>query len=1517
MNPPPEVLKATALRRAAEARLKARPQPRQPLSELELQQFQSELELRRLELEILEEERRYSEASLNRAQAMAHVGNWSFDLRSGALAWSPEMYRIHGVKPETFEPTFSGLKGLVHPDDWPKHLQAHEASLRGVAFEPYECRVIRPDGDLRFVSVPTADLERDLSGQIIRIFGAVQDITERKRDELALRASEERFRQLTESITDVFWIASPDVEQIQYVSPGYEQIWGRTPESLYARPHQWIEAVLPEDRDRVASDFASLRATEPVVSTEYRIARPDGTVRWILDRGFQVRNALDKIIRLTGVARDITQQRQAEHALRESQQKFSRLFHSSPIAISLSTRLGGRYLDVNQEFLRLVKKPREEVIGRTALELGVWADPAQREAFVRQIVEAGSLRNVELRAPLPDGKIRQILWSAEALDIGGEPCLLNSMLDITERKQAENLATMSREVLQILNAPGTLKSVMQDVLEVMKRRTGFDAVGLRLQAGNDFPYFVQAGFSDSFLRTENSLVSRTMAGGLCRDQAGRVTLECTCGLVLSGQVQPGHPLATPKGSIWTNDSSTLLGLSAAPDPRLHPRNECIHQGYASVALVAIRCHAQILGLIQFNDRRKDSFTPQLVEQLEEIASHLGLALLRKQAEDALRQSEDRYALVEQATNDGLWDWNILTNEEYFSPRWKEIIGLHGDELPGHKSEFFKRVHPEDLPRVQAVTAEHLAGIRRYEVEFRLRHKDGSYRWVFSRAKAVRDAAGRPVRMVGSTTDITERKEAEVKQARLASIVESSLDGIISKNLDGTITTWNPGAEQLFGYAAEEILGTSIQRLIPEDRLPEENDILERIRRGENVMHFDTVRLRQGGQLFDASVTASPIRDATGQIIGVSKTIRDITERKRTEAALLASEAQFRTMFDVSPVPLALNDQRQRITLLNQAFGQTFGYTQLDIPTLADWWPKAYPDPAYRQSVIDAWQAEFARMEKTGATFSPQEVTVCCKNGTVKTVLGSAAALSGSFAGTHLVILYDITERKRAEEQLRVQISALTATANAIVITNRDGQIEWVNPAFTQLTRYSAEEVVGQNMGFLQSGQQSPAFYATLWATILAGNVWHGEMNNQRKDGELYTEEMTITPVRGADGLIAHFVSVSQDVTERRLMEKRMLQAQKMEAIGTLAGGIAHDFNNMLAAMFGYAHLLQQDTVGNSLAQESVAEILTAANRAKELVQQILSFSRQREQKPQVVRLEPIVKEVLKFLRASLPAHIKIEREMAAETPAVMADPTQIYQLVMNLATNALHAMEDAPGRLLVRLDPVHPDEELRRAHPQLKPMLYARLTVADTGHGMDAKTLERIFEPFFTTKPVGRGTGLGLAVVHGIMETHNGVITVESQVGQGTTFHAYFPAQAQAEAPIAIPASAVPQGHGQKILAVDDEPALTSWLAKMLHRLNYQVTTSNQASDAIRMVHANAAAFDLVITDLTMPEMSGLELAKQIHAIRPELPVILVSGYSVSVTADHLLVAGICERLEKPVSPPALAEVLARVLKKV
>jgi CheY-like chemotaxis protein/two-component sensor histidine kinase len=370
----------------------------------------------------------------------------------------------------------------------------------------------------------------------------------------------------------------------------------------------------------------------------------------------------------------------------------------------------------------------------------------------------------------------------------------------------------------------------------------------------------------------------------------------------------------------------------------------------------------------------------------------------------------------------------------------------------------------------------------------------------------------------------------------------------------------------------------------------------------------------------------------------------------------------------------------------------------------------------------------------------------------------------------------------------------------------------------------------------------------------------------------------------------------------------------MDAIGTLAGGIAHDFNNILAAMFGYGNLLQQDAEGNAAAQEDVGEILKAAARAKELVQQILAFSRHREQKRQSIPLNNVVKEVMKFLRPSLPANININIKLDDNAPNVLADPTQIYQVLVNLATNALHAMEGRTGQLTLSLASFQPDAEFIQLHPEFRPIPYARLTVADTGHGMDVKTKERIFEPFFTTKPVGKGTGLGLAVVHGVVQSHEGIIRVESQPGQGAAFHLYFPAQTSYDPLTNGDTGQLAAGHGQRILLLDDEPSLTLPLQRLLVRLNYQVTVSNRAQEAVEVFRQNPAQFDLVITDLTMPEMDGLEVAGQLRRLRPDVPVILTTGLAPELSHEKLLAAGICEVLEKPIPLATLAAILNRTL---
>jgi DNA-binding NtrC family response regulator len=406
-------------------------------------------------------------------------------------------------------------------------------------------------------------------------------------------------------------------------------------------------------------------------------------------------------------------------------------------------------------------------------------------------------------------------------------------------------------------------------------------------------------------------------------------------------------------------------------------------------------------------------------------------------------------------------------------------------------------------------------------------------------------------------------------------------------------------------------------------------------------------------------------------------------------------------------------------------------------------------------------------------------------------------------------------------------------------------------------------------------------------------------------------------------------AVSQALESRRLyaehrnLEEQFRQAQKMEAIGTLAGGIAHDFNNILSAMIGYTQLSQLVLKENPEVRGYLNAVLQATSRATDLVRQILTFSRQQPQERHPIQLHPVVDETLKLLRSSIPSTIEFDLSLATDGPTVFADATQIHQILMNLGTNAWHAMKDRPGRLQVKLEKCLVDAAQATTQSQLKPGLYARLSVSDTGCGMDQATLRRIFEPFFTTKPPGEGTGLGLAVVHGIMKDHDGAVTVSSQPGDGTKFQLYFPAHAGEALAATVEQGPVPRGHGERVLFVDDEEVLIELGRKTLAELGYEVEAAMHPSVALAMVRADPQRFALVVTDQTMPGMTGLVLAGELLKIRPKLPVIITTGYSAALTAAQVEAVGIRQLLFKPITLQSLgmamhtalsAKIAARIL---
>ena len=431
----------------------------------------------------------------------------------------------------------------------------------------------------------------------------------------------------------------------------------------------------------------------------------------------------------------------------------------------------------------------------------------------------------------------------------------------------------------------------------------------------------------------------------------------------------------------------------------------------------------------------------------------------------------------------------------------------------------------------------------------------------------------------------------------------------------------------------------------------------------------------------------------------------------------------------------------------------------------------------------------------------------------------------------------------------------------------------------------------------------------------ASGGYHETFRILRPDGTVRWVRDRAFPIEDEAGRVFRIVGTAEDITEWRQLEEQFRQAQKLEAIGALAGGIAHDFNNVLGAIIGYVELTKLSLLARDPAHRYLELVLQASHRAADLVRQILAFSRREDQRRLVLRLQDVIQEPAKLLRATVPAMIEFDVSLPRDLPPVSADATQVHQVVMNLCTNAAHAMRGGAGRLGIRLDKACAGDAQLAAVAGLKPGDYVRLTVSDTGCGMDRETLERIFEPFFTTKGPGEGTGLGLSVVHGIMQSHGGAVTVRSRPGEGTTFQLYFPVVSQTTgASEPAPASSVPPGKGRRVLFVDDESALAELGKAVLEALGYRATACDGAREGLARLRADPAAFDLVITDLSMPGMTGLDLAREIAGIRPELPIILTSGNGTPLPAEIPGSARVRELLPKPFTARSLGLAAHRAL---
>jgi len=821
-----------------------------------------------------------------------------------------------------------------------------------------------------------------------------------------------------------------------------------------------------------------------------------------------------------------------------------------------------------------------------------------------------------------------------------------------QRRQEEREKELTAEVLALINSATDSKALLKTVLASLKSWSGCEAVGIRLHDGDDYPYFETSGFPDSFVRLESSLCTRDGAGKIVRDPEGKPLLDCMCGNILQGRVDPGQPFFTNGGSFWSNCTTELLATTTEADRQARTRNRCNGAGYESVALIPLRSRGQTFGLLQLNDKRPGQFSGGRIALLERLGEHLANFLARMQLEERLKENEARLRAL-------------------------------GDNLPeGYMYQY-------------------------------TRGKDGIPRFLYVSA----------------------------------------------------------GVRQINDVSPEEVMR-------------------------------------------DANVLRSQVDPAQGR-------------------AFIKAERQS---------------------------GAELGDFVMDLRMRR-------PDGGWR------WLHASARPH---------------------------ARPDGQLVWDGVAI--DITARREAEAQLNKLSAAVEQTPAVVVITDPSARIEYANPAFTRITGYTLEEALGKNPSLLKSGETPVEVYKDLWQTITAGREWRGVLRNRRKDGTLFWERVVISAVRDAAGKTTSYVAVKEDITEQKGLEDQLHQAQKMESIGRLAGGVAHDFNNMLMVISGYADLTLMQTASDDPRHQGLQEIKNAARRSADLTRQLLAFARKQTVAPVVLDMDETIEGMLKMLRRLIGEDIELAWLPGAGLWKVRIDPSQIDQLLANLAVNARDAIAGV-GKITIKTENVVLDASYCARHHGCSLGDHVLLMVSDTGVGMSQEVVAHIFEPFFTTKEEGKGTGLGLATVYGIVKQNLGFVSVESEPGQGTTFRVHLPRfaeKAKAGSLAAQSREEILPGGAETVLLVEDEKAILNLGRQFIESLGYKVLPANSPAEAMRQAEGYEGAIQLLVTDVVMPEMNGKDLAERLRQRFPGLRCLFMSGYSADIIAKHgMLEAGI-HFLQKP-----------------
>jgi len=889
----------------------------------------------------------------------------------------------------------------------------------------------------------------------------------------------------------------------------------------------------------------------------------------------------------------------------------------------------------------------------------------------------------------------------------------------------------------------------------------------------------------------------------------------------------------------------------------------------------------------------------------------------KQIADTLRMSEEKYKRIVEHGHDVIMVTQPDGIISYMSPACAEVLGWTSEDLVGKQPWI---IHPDDLVKAKEVHYRALMGESGVGFEYRIRTKAGAIKWI-SHSWSPEFREGRVHTVVSIVRDITEQKRAEevVKEAlsRFEAVIENTpLVAIQGFDREGIIHHWNAACRHLYGFTAAEVVGKRLQDILLSGEAAQEFErILDEIwdsGRAREPQEWP-VRTRSGEERWVYS-TMFPVFEH-GAVSEVFCMDVDITDRKRAEEAVRIQRDLAQSYLDLAGVIFVALDTAGNITLMNKMGCKVLGYEERYLLG-RNWFDTCLPEGLRKdvKSVFRDVKSVFRRL--VAGEIEPVEYfenPVLTKNGDERIIAWHNTVLRDEtrrIVGT-LSSGEDITERKQADEALKESEARYRTMfeqlADAVFIEGLDGNILELNSAACKLMGADRQTLLAKKFTeFL--AEETIQDLPNIINRLMAGECVLYETKVSTMDGRTLDIQSSLALIH--IGGECRVQVVSRDITEQKRLQEQLYQAQKLESIATLAGGIAHDFNNLMTTVMGRASLLREELGVDHPADTALSVIEKAAARASHLAHQLLAYAREGKYELQVLNLNEIVRDTVRFCEHLIAPNVRLELDIEQSLPNIMADPTQMHQVVMNLFTNAVEAMPEG-GRITFHTRGVRFAKKNRKLPEGLAPGSYVSLTIRDTGHGMDKATQARIFEPFFTTKFIGRG--LGLAAIYGIVTNHGGSVTVESEIGKGTIFTVYLPATEKKLKKTERLKAAAFRGN-ETILVIDDEPSILTITERILQRFGYQILLATSGEQALELAQNYEGTIHLALLDLSMPRLAGTEVYPRLAALRPDMKVLISTGYTLDEPAQRLLEAGAQGFIQKPYMIDALVRRIREIL---